>query len=76
MFRLLLLLAAVAWVLWRLGLWRGRPRPPVAQRPAPAPPANMIACSHCGLHLPEADAVSGAEGRRFCSEAHRLAGPR
>ena len=36
----------------------------------------MVACSHCGLHLPRADAVADAQGRLFCDSAHRLAGPR
>jgi uncharacterized protein len=38
--------------------------------------APMLACSHCGLHLPKTEAVFDAEGRPFCGEAHRLAGPR
>ncbi len=36
---------------------------------------TMIACTHCGLHLPRSDAVADAQGRLFCDEAHRLAGP-
>jgi uncharacterized protein len=39
-------------------------------------PANIIACVHCGLHLPQAEAQVDAVGQFFCSEAHRLAGPR
>lgn len=39
-------------------------------------PANIIACVHCGLHLPQAEAQVDAQGRFFCTEAHRLAGPR
>jgi uncharacterized protein len=39
-------------------------------------PATIIACVHCGLHLPQAEAQVDAAGRFFCSEAHRLAGPR
>jgi uncharacterized protein len=35
----------------------------------------MLQCSHCGLHLPHGDALHDARGV-FCSEAHRLAGPR
>jgi uncharacterized protein len=39
-------------------------------------PANIIACVHCGLHLPQPEAQVDAQGRFFCTEAHRLAGPR
>ena len=41
-----------------------------------AKPALMLACAHCGVHLPQADALTDAAGRPFCGEAHRLAGPR
>lgn len=39
-------------------------------------PAAMLACAHCGVHLPRGDALVDAGGRGFCSEAHRVAGPR
>jgi uncharacterized protein len=38
-------------------------------------PQIMVACAHCGLHLPRSDAVLDAQGRGFCGAAHRLAGP-
>lgn len=49
------------------------------QKPPATPkaqvPQAMVECAHCGLHLPAADAV--LEGRHvFCSEGHRLLGPR
>lgn len=77
---LLLLLVIVAAVWWIFG----RRQPPPGGAPPPdAGPANqaskpqsMLACVHCGLHLPQADALLDAEARPFCSEAHRLAGPR
>lgn len=67
-----------------VGLWmllsrtRRRVDPPA---PAPKEPgrtevAPMLACAHCGVHLPRPDAVFDADGRAFCSDAHRLAGPR
>lgn len=37
-------------------------------------PSRMVACAHCGVHLPAAEAVFAGE-RPFCSDAHRLAGP-
>jgi uncharacterized protein len=39
-------------------------------------PQTMLSCIHCGLHLPQADAVFDGQGRVFCGAAHRLAGPR
>jgi uncharacterized protein len=48
----------------------GRLRP----RKAKAAPVVMVACAHCGLHLPAADALP--EGARlYCSDAHRRLGP-
>ncbi|AHB04324.1 MULTISPECIES: PP0621 family protein [Pandoraea] len=36
------------------------------------PPAErMVRCSECDTYLPESDAVSGADGKHFCSGAHR-----
>lgn len=69
-----------------VGLWlllRGRSAPPAGPAPGgrtqkraakPAPDA-IVACVHCGLHLPGAEAVAGADGQPYCSDAHRLAGP-
>ena len=75
----LLVVLVVAWMLLR------RREPPAAppkegaaadgKRP-PAAPQAMLACAHCGMHLPQAEAQMDAAGRPFCSEAHRLAGPR
>jgi uncharacterized protein len=44
--------------------------------PKKAAAQTMLACSHCGVHLPEAEALRDGSGRPFCTEAHRLAGPR
>lgn len=41
-----------------------------------AKPATMLACVHCGVHLPQVEAVRDGAGRAYCSDAHRLAGPR
>ncbi|WP_082396977.1 PP0621 family protein [Oryzomicrobium terrae] len=38
----------------------------------PAAPERMVACSHCGVFVPESEAVAGDRpGRFFCGEAHR-----
>lgn len=49
----------------------GKPGNKPADKPTP-----MLACAHCGVHLPQAEALTDAAGRPFCGEAHRLAGPR
>lgn len=71
------LLVVVAWV-----MRRGKGKPPAASRDrkatraAAAEPAPMLACSHCGVHLPRAEVAFDAAGQPFCSAEHRVAGPR
>lgn len=72
---LLLLLIVVA-VLWLMRLGRSsapNPKTPGAAAPSPAQPPvqQVVACAHCGVHLPIGDAVTGRAGRLYCSEAHR-----
>lgn len=75
---LVLLVLAVAY-----GLWRSktrRPPPSAANRATQAPRTPtavqaMVECAHCGLHLPQSDAL--AQGRlHYCCSAHQSAGPR
>lgn len=78
----LLLLLVLGLVLWKL-VGRSRVSPPAdgrrappAPRGAPTPaPEAMVACAHCGLHLPAVDAVLDGS-RIYCSPAHRALGPR
>ena len=75
------LLIAVAAFLWfnHAKRQRLRQRPPPAAKAAPAenPPENqaseqMVACAHCGLHVPRSDAVTTTDGAAvYCSQAHR-----
>ena len=75
--KVLLLLVIVCAAMWLFNARRrGRPgAPPKAPR-QPPDAAKMIACVHCGVHLPLPEALMDPAGRPFCSEAHRLAGPR
>ncbi len=71
----LLVVGVAAWF-WlarnRIGRTGGS-RPASRGRDVAAPQA-MVACAHCGLHLPAADAV--ADGAlHYCSPAHRRLGP-
>jgi uncharacterized protein len=34
-------------------------------------PEKMVQCTHCGVHVPQHDSVA-ANGKYFCSEAHKL----
>lgn len=56
---------------------RGRRTPP---SPAPRHDAvrdveDMVACAHCGIHLPASEALRDAADRPYCSAPHRDAGP-
>jgi uncharacterized protein len=81
----LLVVVAGAWLL--LGRRRGGQRDGLEgneradPRVSPAePPAidavTMVACAHCGVHVPAAELQFDAAGLPYCSDAHRVAGPR
>jgi uncharacterized protein len=79
--KFLLLLAVVGIAIWLFKMNRrvdGPKKPPPAAKPgAPATEATpMLACAHCGVHLPQTDAVVDPAGRAYCSAAHLQAGPR
>jgi uncharacterized protein len=85
--KFLLIALAVAWLLYSpavRGKVQGRPRgnksPQAPSGPqdhaaggasAVTPLDTMVACAHCGVHLPQSETVSDTQGRRFCSPAHR-----
>jgi len=71
--RVVILVLVVAIILWLLtARSRGRsPKDPQKVRQ----PESFARCAHCGVHLPINDAVV-ERGIAYCSEAHRLAGPR
>jgi uncharacterized protein len=76
---LLLIVAVVAgWVYQRVARLRATDaqRPGVEPKaPGPAVVQDMVACAHCGVHLPRSDAVE--EGAlHFCGDVHRRLGPR
>ncbi len=68
----LLLLALLLVAFW---IWRGRradARQPLGRDCLSSPqpdPACMVACRHCGLHLPQADAIADGQGH-YCSVEH------
>ncbi len=83
----LLLALVVLWLLYSpavRGRLRGQPRhkddsgKPTkgSQTAQPAQADRIEPCAHCGVHLPVSEALHDIGGRVYCSEAHRLAGPR
>lgn len=68
----LLVIVVVAWFLLR----ERKPARAVPRKAkGDASPQSMLQCVHCGLHLPQGEALVDERGA-YCSEAHRLAGPR
>jgi uncharacterized protein len=69
--KLLLLLFAILVAWWLARGFRGKR---AAKDVPEAAPEQMVVCSHCGLHLPQGEAI--AQGERFfcCDEHRRLAG--
>ena len=71
MSKLLLLILAVVAVWW---LAKGFRRKDAARDAGEAAPEQMVTCSHCGLYLPQGEAIL-EQGRYFCCDEHRrLAG--
>jgi uncharacterized protein len=74
-----LVMGALAWWVLRRWLLRNSPPPmqaPTPSAPAPAEPGHMVACAHCGLHLPEPDAIrasSNAGQVFYCGAEHARA---
>ncbi|AKJ27737.1 PP0621 family protein [Caldimonas brevitalea] len=76
----LVLLLVIVVVLWlartarppkpRQGSNASQQPPQSTSSPAPRP---IVACRHCGVHLPIDEALPGPAGH-YCCEAHRQAG--
>jgi uncharacterized protein len=66
------LLAIAAYVGWQW-LRRTSLRGPAAGRQTPTAPQSMVSCAHCGLHVPQLEALPAGD-RYFCCEDHRRRG--
>jgi uncharacterized protein len=62
----------LAWLLGRSAPKRTEHRP---RKPAPPRLEEMVVCAHCGVHLPQRDAVLRSD-RHYCGLPHADAGPR
>ncbi|MEW6707788.1 MAG: PP0621 family protein [Pseudomonadota bacterium] len=71
--KIVVVLLVVGLVLW-FALRRGG-RPTVKPRAKQPRLQSMVRCAHCGVHLPQDEAVAGDE-LFYCSEAHRALGQR
>ena len=67
-----LILFLVIWVAWRVFRSVRRSAPPRARSPRGE---AMRACAHCGLNVPESEALIESETLSYCCEAHRRLGP-
>jgi uncharacterized protein len=70
----LLVVVVAGWLLVGRATRRGKVRDDPAGRPA-LEAEDMVACAHCGVHLPRGDALFAGKDV-YCSDAHRDAGPR
>jgi len=76
MLKYLLIALVVIWLFYSPALRGKRTGAKPAAKPEPPRAENMVQCAHCGVHLPEGDTTKDEQGRTYCSQAHRQAGPR
>ena len=69
--KILLIIAAVWLVVFLLRRKLSAPR---AENPT-IREVRTVRCAHCGMHVPESEAVR-SQGHDFCSLEHRNLGPR
>ncbi len=65
----LLVVLVVAIGIWRSNRAAPKERGSTPARP-PALPQDMVACAHCGVHVPRADALAHGD-RIYCSAEHQ-----
>lgn len=66
--KLLIVLLAILFGVW---LWRrGRKVSRAAARQKQLQTEDMIACAHCGVHVPRSTSVTGHRGS-YCCAAHQ-----
>jgi uncharacterized protein len=71
----LTLLLIIGWLVWRFlsrALSDDSKSPPAKRQSSAS--ADMVACVHCGLHIPRDEALY-RDGKPYCSREHLEAGP-
>lgn len=71
LFRLLFWIAIICAAVW---LWRRFTRAQQSRRTPQDNPLPMVRCAHCGVHIPQANALP-QEQHWYCSQAHLEQGP-
>lgn len=71
---LLFVLVAILAYLFFKGSGRRTGSPPGGGAKRSRPAERMVECAHCGVHLPESEAVKQADRYFCCDEHRRLAG--
>ena len=64
----LVVLVMIAMIWLRTKLRGSAAKPPPRDRTPAA--QKMLACAHCGVHLPATEAAFDVEGRSYCCGAH------
>lgn len=67
-----LIIGVFIWWAWRRSTQANARQQPPADPYKASVPQDMVACLHCGAHLPQGEAVAGTLGP-YCSVAHRSA---
>lgn len=78
MSRLFLLVVVVVLLWWWFSSRRATVRSDKASKKPPdelSGSNQMVSCAHCGVHLPQSDALESVEGVFYCGEEHRRLGP-
>jgi len=71
----LIIFGLIFWLLYRtVQRLLNKPEEQPTQQPRRVKSTDMVRCAHCGIHIPKNEALH-RDGRDYCSEAHRDAGP-
>ena len=70
---LVILVVLVLVYAWLRGQRNAGAQPPPERPPLP-PPQDTVACAHCGVHIPKAEALM-LGNQAYCCQEHRHLGP-
>lgn len=70
----LIIIGLIIWLVYRM-IYRVLNKPAKQEQVRHQEPSrNMVKCAHCGIHIPEGEALE-RDGHHYCSPEHRDAGP-